>query len=112
MRPHPGSSRLPDVFLCWAIDYFSSRKHLNTPIPRKTLFSSYSQSAGYSSCAGVTRTNFKAKLIQFCQCKGYMFNPQMPPRDDDFSGNPFIGADDKRNGIEYFTISKYKSCKH
>lgn len=106
---------LPGIFILWAEGFFApDGSNLNSPIPRRTMYSSYMDFAGNSHENKVTRCNFKMHIIKFCLCRGFDFNTQCPLRDG-FSYNssdqgsvglPFIGCDDKRYGTEYFTVSK------
>lgn len=105
---------LPESFLLWAEQYFAPNgSTLNTPIPRRTMYSSYIDFAGIFPDVKVTRCNFKMHIIKFCICMGFGFNHERPlregfsyqPSSQDTVGFPFIGCDDKRYGTEYFTIS-------
>lgn len=108
---------MSEVLLQWADEYFDpSGGHLNKRIPRKDLWTSFLEAAGGLQGHGVTRTNFKGKIIDFCRYKGYDFNPNKamckqsdgPLYYSDWKPqNPyksFIGGDDKSGGIEYFTV--------
>lgn len=108
---------MSEVLLQWADEYFDpSGDRLNERISRKELWASFLEFAGGLQGHGVTRTNFKNKIIDFCKYKGYDFNHEKPmikqpgqkifysdwkPQNPD---STFIGDDDKSNGLEYFTL--------
>lgn len=105
---------LPESFVIWAEGFFTPYgSNLNSPIPRRTMYSSYMDFMDNSPENKVTRCNFKVHIIKYCLCHNFDFNPQRPLREG-FSYHPsvqnsvempFIGCDDKRYGTEYFTVS-------
>lgn len=108
---------MSEVLLQWAEEYFDpTGNHLNQRLVRKDLFAAFLDYAGGMQGHGVTRTNFKIKMIAYCRYKGYDFNYNRPidnkaeskvfysdwkPSHPDES---FIGDEDKSGGAEYFTI--------
>ncbi len=86
------------------------------------MFISFLEYAGGPNGHGVTRTNFKKKIIAYCRYKGYDFNINKPievaPDIKHYykewkAAHPeesFIGDDDKSASVEYFTV--YSPDKH
>lgn len=111
---------MSETLLQWAEEYFDpTGNNINQRIPRKVLFDSFREYAGGMQGHGVSSSNFKNKIKDFCKYKGYDFNRDKPvdrpnggkiyysdwkPLNDDES---FIGGDDKSNSCEYFTVSIY-----
>lgn len=111
---------MSETLLQWAEEYFDpTGSHINNRIPRKELFDSFREYAGGLQGHGVTSSNFKNKMKDFCKYKGYDFNRDKPidkpnggkiyysdwkPAHEDES---YLGGDDKSNSCEYFTISIY-----
>ena len=116
---------MSEVLLQWAEEYFEpTGDHLNQRLIRKELFASFLEYAGGMQGHGVTRTNFKIKMIAYCRYKGYDFNHNRPIDNKSDSkvfysdwkkshpDESFIGDEDKSGGVEYFTIysaEKYKA---
>lgn len=114
---------MSEVLLQWAEEYFDpSGDHLNQRIVRREMFISFLEYAGGPNGHGVTRTNFKKKIIAYCRYKGYDFNINKPievaPDIKHYykewkAAHPeesFIGDDDKSASVEYFTV--YSPDKH
>lgn len=113
---------MSETLLQWAEEYFDpTGSHINNRIPRKELFDSFREYAGGLQGHGVTSSNFKNKMKDFCKYKGYDFNRDKPidkpnggkiyysdwkPQHEDES---YLGGDDKSNSCEYFTISIYNT---
>jgi hypothetical protein len=111
---------MSETLLQWAEEYFDpTGSHLNSRISRKELFDSFKEYAGGLQGHGVTSSNFKNKMKDFCKYKGYDFNrdkaiekpnggkiyySDWKPKHEEES---FIGGDDKSNSCEYFTLSQY-----
>lgn len=116
---------MSEVLLQWAEEYFDpTGTHLNQRLVRKDLWAAFLDFAGGMQGHGVTRTNFKMKLISYCRYKGYDFNHNRPIDSKADSkvfysdwkpSHPtesFIGDEDKAGGVEYFTVysdEKYKT---
>ena len=96
-----------ETFMDWADGYFVSgltvegqirSSNINEQIPRNELteafYSLYPEQKRF-----VSRREFKVKLQKYCTYKGYIFNPGHPKSDTEPNG-----GDDKRSGIEYFTV--------
>lgn len=115
---------MSEVLYQWAEEYFDpSGDHLNQRLVRKELFAQFLEYAGGMQGHGVTRTNFKMKIIAYCRYKGYDFNQNKPidnkAEAKEFysdwkpahQNESFIGDEDKSGGTEYFTVyspEKYK----
>lgn len=108
---------MSEVLLQWAEEYYDpSGDHLNARESRKDLWENFYAYAGGLQGHGVTRTNFKRKIIEFCKYKGYDFNINKPMStgpgrqvfySDWKKDNPdktFEGDDDKSNSCQYFTV--------
>lgn len=109
---------MSEVLLQWAEEYFDpSGNNLNRRIARnKELWPNFLDYAGGPNGHGVSRSNFKKKIIAFCRYKGYDFNIEKPGElapgtkiyyNDWKSTHPdesFIGGDDKSASVEYFTV--------
>lgn len=106
--------KMGEAFYEWAEAYFDpSAGHLNTRIQRKEMyddFHAYFPDAKLS----VTSSNFKSKLMLYCQFKGCHFNINKPDADGvafaDFkqTAKPdelFVGSRDVTGSKEYFTVS-------
>ena len=60
------------VFLEWAEDYFQN-EHVNDVVCRRVA---YEHLKGYNkTMQNISSTVFKKKVQQFCELKGYVFNP-------------------------------------
>ena len=113
---------MSEVLYQWAEEYFDpTGDKLNTRLVRKELFLAFIEFAGGPNGHGVTRTNFKNKIIAYCKFKGYDFNINQPvdkkAEAKEFYSDwkrthrdeTFIGDEDKSGGVEYFTI--YSAAK-
>ena len=95
-------------FLLWAEEYFSDESRLNIEIARKELFNSLIEYMGSAAVKYYTPNKFKRSIENYCLYKGYILNPQKydPVTNKAYKykkdGSPDI--DDKRCGVEYFTI--------
>lgn len=95
-------------FLTWAGEYFNvdgpdninsaGVQNMNTPIPRAELYNSFLEKTP-TQRKFMNPFRFKKKMIAWCEYHQAQFNP----RSFDKFGN--AGQDDKRGGIEYFTIA-------
>lgn len=104
--------QMGEQFLQWADAYFDERgANLNVRQGRKDMydaFHAYFPDARF----GTTASNFKKKLILFCQFKGYHLNVSKPDErgnlfSDFIKANPnesFIGGPDKSGSVEYFSV--------
>lgn len=99
---------ITEGFISWADEYFSNSENRNRRIPRKELQENYFLDQPVQRKFMNSSTDFKRKLIKYCEWKGYVFNPQ---KYDPVTGKPHQfnrdGAaviDDKSGGVEYFTI--------
>lgn len=104
--------QMGEAFYQWAEIYFDeSSDKLNERLARKVMYDAY-HSAFPDSKFGVTPSNFRTKLVFYCQFKGYHFNISKPNKDgnsfSDFKrsnpGESFIGEADKSGGVEYFSV--------
>lgn len=92
-----------EFFLSWADEYFSydggkANANINIQIPRNDLKDNCLEKCpNYKKY--YTPNDFKKRFKKWCAYNNLAFNPH---RVDKFN-NP--GADDKSNGIEYFTVS-------
>lgn len=91
-------------FLQWADEYFSvdtetgkANAMVNTPIPRSGLWDSFKEKNA-NEARFYTPNLFKKKFKNWCIYHKLQFNPHK----FDKQNNP--GADDKSNGIEFFTV--------
>jgi hypothetical protein len=95
-------------FLTWAGEYFNvgdpdsinSREvqNMNFQLPRNELYNAFLDK-NPNQRKYMNAFRFKKKMIAWCDYHGARFNPQCV----DKNGKP--GQDDKRGGIEYFTIA-------
>jgi hypothetical protein len=76
----------------------NSGNNLNRDILRSKLYNDFLEKTP-TQRKFITPQRFKKKMISWCQYIGLNFNPQCTNKE----GNP--GGDDKRGGIEYFTIA-------
>ncbi len=98
-------------FLTWAGEYFnvqdpesidsSDGANLNIAIPRSELYNTFLEKTP-TQRKFMNPFRFKKKMIAWCEYHKAKFNPQCV----DKFGRP--GQDDKRGGIEYFTIANEK----
>lgn len=105
-----------EEFVQWADEYYSPAteagkvsKLNQVDIPRKVIYDNFLEYIGPARRTFYNPRNFKAKLLKYCDLRGYIFNPQIfdpvrkvyigKPNDD---GVP--SKDIKRNGTEYFTV--------
>lgn len=105
--------QMSEVLFQWAEEYFDPTGiRLNERLNRKVLIDSFLEYAGGPAGHGVTRTNFKQKIIAYCKFKGYDFNINRPNSEKTYYSDwkplhpdeSFIGDDDKSGGVEYFTV--------
>jgi len=64
-----------DDFIWWADDYFSADK-LNCNIDRNQVFEDYKATLPEKIAKVIKTRTFKSRLLQYCQFKGYIFNPE------------------------------------
>ena len=98
-------------FLTWAGEYFnvddpdsvnsSSVQNMNEPIPRSELYNGFLEKNA-TERKFMTPHKFKKKMIAWCEYHKAFFNPQCL---DKFGKS---GGNDKRGGVEYFTIANDK----
>lgn len=104
--------QMGEAFFQWAEVYFDeSGDNLNARQERKAMYDAYH---AYFPDAkfGVTASNFKTKIILFCQFKGYHFNVSKPDKQGNaFSDwvktnkdESFVGTSDKSGSVEYFSV--------
>lgn len=100
-----------EQMISWADEYFSADEHIGHCLVRKEVFDSFmNYDPGMRKF--ITPTAFKDRIKKYCEWKGYVFNPQKydgktgEPLYHDKDGRPVI--DDKRSGVEYFTIGVKK----
>ncbi|WP_281694242.1 DUF3854 domain-containing protein [Barnesiella viscericola] len=104
--------QMGEAFVQWAETYFDeSANNLNERIPRKTMYDAY-HSSFPDSKFGVTPSNFRTKVVLYCDFKGYHFNVSRPNKSgisfrnwiDEHPGETFVGEADKSGGVEYFGV--------
>ena len=115
--PAPGSrlkerKLIQDIgedFIMWADEYFSAQEHFNTSLVKKTVYADFVSDIGPAKAKFYTTTRFKAKVIKYCELRGFIFNPQFYDPvtkkclrfDKDNRPDP---NNDKRNSLEYITV--------
>ena len=97
----------------WAEAFFDpTGANINTRVARKDVFENF-KSQFPESKRSITPSNFRTKLIFYCEFKGYHLNPSKINKEgksfrgwlNETGGNgSFIGGPDKAGGIEYFTV--------
>ena len=101
-----------EAFVQWAEMFFDASGHnLNDRMGRKSMYDAC-HSQFPDSKFGITPSNFRNKIILFCQFKGYHFNPSKPNKEGitfgdwikEHPGESFIGSADKSGGNEYFSV--------
>ena len=95
-------------FLTWAGEYFNVNdpesinstlvQNINIDIPRAELYNAFLDKTP-TERKFMTPHRFKKKMMAWCEYHKCKFNPQIM----DKYGRP--GGDDKRGGVEYFTIA-------
>lgn len=104
--------QMGEAFFQWAEMYFDPQaSFLNTRIPRKDMYSAFIGTFS-DSRYGVTASNFRSKLLCYCEFKGYHVNPSRPNKDGVLFSNwilnkpqgIFVGGADKSGGVEFFTV--------
>lgn len=104
--------QMGEAFVQWADMFFDESGHnLNERMGRKAMYDAY-HSQFPDSKFGVTPSNFRTKLVLYCQFKGYHFNTNKPNKEgvtfrDWLAQHPdesFIGGADKSGGNEYFSV--------
>lgn len=98
-------------FLSWADEYFGISdgddvdrlitNNLNTEIPRKELYDDFLEKTP-TQRRFMTPQRFKKKTIAWSDYRGLRFNPHCLYHDGRH------GGDDKRGGVEYFTVANAK----
>ncbi len=64
-----------DDFIYWAEEYFAVESRRNTYIKKNEIFEEYKTSLSKRAQDSVKMKTFKTRLIQFCEYKGWIFNP-------------------------------------
>ena len=104
--------QMGEAFYQWAEVFFDDTTHnLNDRIPRKDMYEKY-HSSFPDSKFGVTPSNFRTKLVYYCQFRGFHFNVSKPNKDglsfrdfiEQHPGESFIGGPDKSGGVEFFSV--------
>lgn len=102
-----------EAFFQWAEVYFDTDAgHINSKIPRKDMYDAFHE-AYPEARFGVTPSNFRSKLTNYCYFKGYHLNFTRPNQEGATyrffqqarPGECFIGTADKSGGVEYFTVA-------
>ncbi len=101
-------------FLTWAGEYFNVEgpeninlpdvQNMNVPIPRAELYNGFLDKTP-TQRKFMNPYRFKKKMIAWCEYHKAQFNPQCV----DKFGRP--GQDDKRGGVEFFTIANNNFMK-
>lgn len=66
---------ITDEFIWWAEDYFNEAR-LNTLVNKQEAFDAYKSTLNEKIAKMVKINTFKTRLIQFCQYKEWIFNPE------------------------------------
>ena len=112
--------QMGEAFVQWAEMFFDESGHnLNDRMGRKAMYDAC-HSSFPDSKFGITPSNFRTKLILFCQFKGYHFNPNKPNKEGitfgdwlkEHPGESFIGGADKSGGNEYFSVFSTEKAKN
>ncbi len=98
-------------FLSWAGEYFNVAdperinsyevQNMNHPIPRAELYNDFLEKTP-TQRRFMTPHRFKRKMIAWCEYHKAKFNPHV------FDKIGKLSQDDKRGGVEYFTIGNEK----
>lgn len=104
---------MSEAFFQWAELYFDRNAgHINMREARKAMFDGY-HAAFPNRKDEISATNFKSRILAYCEFKGYHFNIRIS-NDRDMTFNDFInkypndlfvGKQDKSGGVEYFSVS-------
>lgn len=104
--------QMGEAFYQWAEVYYDENgSNLNERQVRKSIYDAF-HSQFPDSKFGVTPSNFRAKLVLYCQFKGYHFNVNKANKAGMVFGDwckvhpeeSFIGESDKSGGVEYFSV--------
>lgn len=93
-------------FLIWADEYFSLPDNLNHQIPRQELYDAFLEKVPTEKRYS-TPNSFKKKMKAYCKFRELEFNPHLTDPDGNpkkFDRHGRAVEDDKKGGIEYFTI--------
>ena len=97
-----------EEFILWADEYFSDESRLNTELKRKDLYDTFLAFVGSEKKKFYTVNSFKAKMKYYCKFRDYFFNPECyNPKTGEYRKTDRDGRivyDNKRGGVEYFTI--------
>lgn len=105
--------QMGEAFLQWAETFFDeSNSVLNYRLSRKEMFDKYHQ-AFTSAKESIRASDFRKRMIAYCQYKGYHFCPDGRSIEGErFSdwrsyhqGETFIGESYKSNSVEYWRIA-------
>ena len=66
---------ITDEFIWWAEDYFNESR-LNTLVNKHEAFEAYKATLNEKVAKMIKINTFKTRLIQFCQYKEWVFNPE------------------------------------
>lgn len=97
-----------EEFILWADEYFSDENHLNRELKRKDIYDNLISYVGVEKKKFYTPHAFKAKMGYYCRFRDYFFNPECyNPKTGEYRKTDRDGRivyDNKRGGVEYFTI--------
>ena len=104
--------QMGEAFYQWAEVYYDENgSNLNDRQVRKSVYDAF-HSQFPDAKFGVTPSNFRMKLILYCQFKGYHLNVSKTNKSGTSFGDwvkvhpeeSFIGESDKSGGVEYFSV--------
>ncbi len=68
--------QIGDDFIYWAEEYFAVESRRDAYIKKNEIFEEYKTSLSKRAQDSVKMQTFKTRLIQFCEYKGWVFNPE------------------------------------
>ena len=100
-----------ELFLSWADTYYGIMEtesgieiqslNIDQAVERKTLYTDFMDLLTISDKKYYTPQNFKKRMKVWCKYRGLWFNKHKLDKEG------LQGGDDKRDSVEYFTISKF-----
>lgn len=101
---------ITDEFIWWAEDYFNEER-LNTLFNKHEAFESYKATLSEKIAKIIKINTFKSRLIQFCQYKEWVFNPEYLLKTESDRERNEIRQKINNEDVYYFYISTEQVSK-
>jgi hypothetical protein len=95
---------ITDEFIWWAEDYFNESR-LNTLVNKHEAFEAYKATLNEKVAKMIKINTFKTRLIQFCQYKEWVFNPEHLLKTESDKERNEIRVKSNNEDLYYYYIS-------